>query len=576
MFKWYESAAICYAYLCDVSVDIESNIAGCRWITRGWTLQELIAPREVVFYSCNWQSLGTRSNLSARLAIATGIHEPFLVGRNLNEASVAQRMSWAAKRSTSREEDEAYCLLGIFNINIPLIYGEGLKAFIRLQEILVREYPKDHSLFAWGKVVERLSNEVDEYQAWGLKPLNIQHNPDETEMELFGLLAKRPRDFQHSGQLVCAPGLQYYFRPNTNTVSVMASHNGHVSLPRASRVIAVKHLKCPPLFLLLNMNFILLLCGQWNDLHTNFHYVAVPVLYRWSYSRLEEIVISDLFTHHKFTTLQLVKLTHSYAIEPTFLLSPRNGSVVVRRLVAEFRPYFMSDLNAEGFYGRGSIEVPGSLDGVLATIIFYNLSVKGHGLTIVVIRLGALDHSHEDSTQGRNCGRWTFRLNPFVLPGQDTREFSIINEKGNSRAAVAKEKSKLMFFPGITEAGQYTCRNWEDIAYGHDMALPRDEWRFSVIGLADVYISVERMFLDGYDSDDDSGDGGSHPFVDVLDLVVKENLDKDNIVEENWEDDGDEEPKREGADTDNMAKEDWDDRGGDEEPPMEKRRTRRE
>ncbi|KAI3342710.1 heterokaryon incompatibility protein-domain-containing protein [Ustulina deusta] len=203
MFKWYESAAICYAYLCDVSVDIESNIVGCRWITRGWTLQELIAPREVVFYSCNWQSLGTRSNLSARLAIATGIHEPFLVGRNLNEASVAQRMSWAAKRSTSREEDEAYCLLGIFNINMPLIYGEGLKAFIRLQEILVREYPKDHSLFAWGKVVERLSNEVvDQDQAWGLKPLNIQHNPDEAETELFGLLAKRPRDFQHSGQLV--------------------------------------------------------------------------------------------------------------------------------------------------------------------------------------------------------------------------------------------------------------------------------------------------------------------------------------------------------------------------------------
>ncbi len=320
------------------------------------------------------------------------------------------------------------------------------------------------------------------------------------------------------------------------------------------------------------MNFILLLCGQWNDLHTKFHYVAVPVLSSWNYSRLEEIVMSDLFTHHKFITSQLAKLTQNYDIEPILLLSPRN--MVIRRFITDFRTAHMSSPEIDFFLERGSIEVPGLLEGILASITFHHEIVEGCGLTIAAIRLEALDHSHEDSTQGRNCGRWTFRLNPFVLPGQDTREFSIINEKGNSRAAVAKEKSKLMSFRDIDEAGQYAFNNWEDVAYGHDMALPRDEWRFSVIGLADVYISVERMFLDGYDSDDDSGDGGSHPFVDVLDLVVKENLDKDNIVEENWEDDGDEEPKREGADTDNMAKEDWDDRGGDEEPPMEKRRTR--
>ncbi|KAI1351349.1 heterokaryon incompatibility protein-domain-containing protein [Xylaria sp. FL0043] len=248
MFQWYKSAAVCYVYLCDISDDIESNIAKSRWITRGWTLQELIAPREVVFYSCNWEALGTRSNLSACLAIATNINEPFLVGRrDLNEASIAQRMSWAARRTTSREEDEAYCLLGIFNVNMPLIYGEGLKAFRRLQEVLAREYPKDHSLFAWGKIVKRLSNEVDEHQAYGLKPIDIQHNPDEVGKEGLGLFAKRPRDFQHSGQIVCVPNAKHYFRPGLNTILVLAGDAVHVSLPLVRGVVIAKHLKRPPI-----------------------------------------------------------------------------------------------------------------------------------------------------------------------------------------------------------------------------------------------------------------------------------------------------------------------------------------
>lgn len=160
MFQWYKSAKVCYVYLDDISDDIESNLAQCRWITRGWTLQELIAPREVIFHSKNWHVLGTRSELSANLATITGIHKPFLLGRSLRSASIAQRMSWAAKRATTREEDIAYCLLGIFDINMLLLYGEGPKAFRRLQEILSREYPYDHSLFAWGKIVEEPLNQL--------------------------------------------------------------------------------------------------------------------------------------------------------------------------------------------------------------------------------------------------------------------------------------------------------------------------------------------------------------------------------------------------------------------------------
>jgi len=179
MFQWYQNAAICYAYLCDVTSDIESGLARSRWVTRGWTLQELIAPREVVFFSATWQALGTRSQFSAHIAAVTGIDEAFLTGKSLKHASIAKRMSWASKRSTLREEDEAYCLLGIFNVNMPLIYGEGTSAFRRLQETIALAYPDDHTLFAWGKLVEELPNKVkDEDQLHASGPLRVNYNPD--------------------------------------------------------------------------------------------------------------------------------------------------------------------------------------------------------------------------------------------------------------------------------------------------------------------------------------------------------------------------------------------------------------
>ncbi|KAI1298786.1 HET-domain-containing protein [Xylaria venustula] len=104
MFQWYANAVICYAYLSDVDQaatedKFTSSLASCRWITRGWTLQELIAPPVVVFYSKDWHACGTRSQLSAALAAITLIDEPYLTGRPLRHASVAQRMSWASVKT---------------------------------------------------------------------------------------------------------------------------------------------------------------------------------------------------------------------------------------------------------------------------------------------------------------------------------------------------------------------------------------------------------------------------------------------------------------------------------------------
>ncbi|KAM0797170.1 heterokaryon incompatibility protein-domain-containing protein [Usnea florida] len=176
MFSWYQRAEICYAYLADVSgeADIGTNN---RWFKRGWTLQELIGSSNMVFFSSEWIELGTKSSLCRVLAEITGIDVGILTNAApLESTSLAQRMSWASHRVTTRVEDIAYCLMGIFDINMPLLYGEGEKAFTRLQEEIMKN-SDDHSLFAWT-------------------------DPDAEDDDQYGLLAKEPRFFAHSGNIV--------------------------------------------------------------------------------------------------------------------------------------------------------------------------------------------------------------------------------------------------------------------------------------------------------------------------------------------------------------------------------------
>ncbi|KAK4073171.1 uncharacterized protein Triagg1_5451 [Trichoderma aggressivum f. europaeum] len=155
MFRWYRDAAICYAYLEDAPDDMKlpitssSSIKHCRWFTRGWTLQELLAPKEVVFFGAKWTKIGRKTELKEIVEQITGIPCAILTGDiRLDQTSVANRMNWAAKRETTREEDIAYCLMGIFDVNMPMIYGEGRNAFTRLQEEILKQ-TQDDSLFAW-------------------------------------------------------------------------------------------------------------------------------------------------------------------------------------------------------------------------------------------------------------------------------------------------------------------------------------------------------------------------------------------------------------------------------------------
>jgi hypothetical protein len=186
MYRYYKRSYICYAYLEDISFGgmWHKKIMASRWWTRGWTLQELIAPKEVVFYSAEWFPITTKCDLTSSIFQATGIDESVLWNSEyLHSVSVAKRMSWAAKRETTREGDIAYCLLGVFGVSMPLLYGEGSKSFFRLQEEIMKA-SSDQSLFAWSRT--------------DLDHCNL------------GMLAPHPRSFSSSGDIVPFEGTEHF------------------------------------------------------------------------------------------------------------------------------------------------------------------------------------------------------------------------------------------------------------------------------------------------------------------------------------------------------------------------------
>lgn len=190
MYQWYSDAKICYVYLSDIqfnAVRLDSNsLARSAWFTRGWTLQELIAPQSVVFFVQDWTTIGTKRDLCLVISTITNIDEEILLGsKRPHEVSVARRMSWASHRETTRKEDIAYCLLGLFDVSMPLLYGEGEKAFSRLQEEIMKN-SDDQTLFAWHACSPKDAKDIVHLD---LKPVS-------------GLLALSPAQFADSADIV--------------------------------------------------------------------------------------------------------------------------------------------------------------------------------------------------------------------------------------------------------------------------------------------------------------------------------------------------------------------------------------
>jgi hypothetical protein len=129
MYAYYAKSDLCIAYLDDIEdsaqelQQLDSNedsyLNRAIWFTRGWTLQELIAPKDIYFYSKGWKQLGTKITMSREVSAASGVKEQILVGAALDQICVSEKMSWAAHRTTTRPEDRAYSLMGLFNVNMP-------------------------------------------------------------------------------------------------------------------------------------------------------------------------------------------------------------------------------------------------------------------------------------------------------------------------------------------------------------------------------------------------------------------------------------------------------------------------
>ena len=159
MYRWYKNAKVCYAYLHDVDGSFPTRQDATRyprsngwpeWFSRGWTLQEVIAPSDVQFFNKNWKHIGDKKTLAWTLTDITRVPTHILRdGIDANCPCVARIISWAANRTTTRVEDRAYSLMGLLDVNMPMLYGEGRKAFHRLQLEIIRS-TNDQSIFAWG------------------------------------------------------------------------------------------------------------------------------------------------------------------------------------------------------------------------------------------------------------------------------------------------------------------------------------------------------------------------------------------------------------------------------------------
>jgi len=365
MFKWYRMSNICYAYLDDVESD--DGLLTSTWFTRGWTLQELIAPRELEFWCNNdqgWQHLGTKDLLADQLSRRTRI--PKLVLKKSDEKTitsytVAMRMSWAAGRETTRPEDMAYCLLGIFDINMPLLYGEGSNAFLRLQQEILANI-SDHTIFAWT-----------------VPPNSYLSRPGS------GLFAGSPMDFVNSTRLVCRHDVMEANQIET-TAKGLRTRTTAILTP-VQRIRETVHERGS--FILLPLN-----CSPYK----NEYYTFSGVMLRWCEGNRYSRVFSDkLFEVNevnicKDTTIFIERFKHRYP-SPT-LCAPGTCRIEIRLPDEGTTLIPIRDFDGRYIHSYSRLEKyfdPGELDQGISLVLPFDV---GGVIALVGIALGDKHKQH--------------------------------------------------------------------------------------------------------------------------------------------------------------------------------------
>ena len=497
MYHWYRDAQICYVYLEDIPMPADSDqppeIRHSRWFTRGWTLQELIAPKSAVFYSADWHHLGTRSELSPIISAATNIEERFLNGEDLERASVSKRMSWASGRKPTRIEDIAYCLLGIFDVNISPLYGEGKKAFRRLQEELMKRYPEDHTLFAWGTIVDGPSR-VSMKQVNSEIP--VPWDEDAASQLLHGLLAESPRDFATSGDFVPWNHVGSYYRgrgqgtQNKRSPSFpVAIGNGiRLDLPVWRYGYSAYHWPHPKIVQSRRSVNVHLLCGC----GTSVSPAVCLELRGWGvdfWGRTREIRVQETST----SVSQLIKTTKDLFVEPQRSFHKlEHGDIIVRRYVMP------SSASVDLGYHRDNVRMrisdrvfgltsdkPDKVFSVEMSLPIAPASQPELGLAFVVSRLRRPKGWPE---------RLTAPISVSLVPIFD----------GESLEPIKYERIEWVNKRESLNSAAYAT---------HKFKTPVDSWEMDKKPFLPFAVTVDRMDLDG--------NGAS---VDVIDIIVRERM----------------------------------------------------
>ncbi|KAH7466581.1 hypothetical protein FOMA001_g15905 [Fusarium oxysporum f. sp. matthiolae] len=484
MFRWYRNAQVCYVYLQDVLWSTDERTIGerllpSRWFTRGWTLQELVAPLEIDFYSTDWKKIGTKDDLCGPLSSITGIDEHILKGGDLDSVSVARRMSWASGRNTSRIEDTAYCLLGIFDVNIPLIYGEGRKAFQRLQ-VAIMNTTHDQSLFAWGKLVTCPAELIDKSQQLGTKPIPWKAPHD--RQPLLGLFADSPADFKESAD-IWPVDHGYAHHHGRRNPPAMVNKGVLINLVIYKEFASVAYWDDPAITQPHNLELAVLLCR----FGSKGSKLIGLVLYSWGddyYSRTNEIVPVDLFVSH----MRFKAWTRQRHLLPFRPFQLCNGDILFRRWMSPIntswveRPNTASGPAWRQRCGDRVLRIERDADGDEEESFMFKISkTKGFAVTF-----------KRTTKSFGPIGPLLIGVSPFT--------------SGGANAIMHKAKGNILV-DRVAKHG----KPFDNPAYSHIMEQPIATWDIKIEDLPSMYVKVERMPLD-------SGKGGA---VDVVDLIIQ-------------------------------------------------------
>jgi hypothetical protein len=459
---------------CADAAMMNERLSKSRWFTRGWTLQELIAPRNVEFYSTDWQKIATKDELCGLLSSTTGIDEYILMGGELADVSVARRMSWASRRKTSRIEDIAYCLLGIFNVSLPLIYGEGLKAFQRLQEAIMNT-THDQSLFAWGHIVDHPSDLIDRDQELGLKA--IPWKPPQQREPLLGLFAESPGDFDASGEISPVEHGYAHFL-NRRRPPTLVNGGALIDLVIYKKIASAAYWDRPAIAQPHELELAVLLCRIGN---TGSQLVGLA-LHKWGddyYSRTKELVLVDLFVSHG----RFRSWTRPRHFMPQRPFQLRNGDILLRRWNTSFlckglrRPSTKSGPAWRQKWHDRVLRLEQDAVGHEEVSFFFGIH-KGDGIAITLKRVS----------------KTMKPIGSLVIGASRFETLSTTVDDGVEMANWVPKHGTPFSRP----------------EFGHMMETPSDTWELEVDDLPRIYAKVDRMLLDEGRSD----------AVDVVDFFL--------------------------------------------------------